>query len=201
MNYTSIISLVLLLMFSTCYLGKLLLLARNNRIKANVLGKSNKAKSIRFVELFVRFTSTLWLLVWFFEILASDNITAGIGSIVSGSMLSHLGLAVTFFGVLIFTMAVYFMKTSWRVGIDKETTSSLVTIGIYKYSRNPAFVGFDLMFFGLFLTYSNYLTLLVMLLNMLGLHLLILQEEKHLTATFGSTYLDYKRNTARYIRL
>ncbi len=101
-------------------------------------------------------------------------------------------------GAGIFILATIFMKSSWRVGIDKITKTTLVTDGIYKFSRNPAFVGFNLMFIGLFAAYSNILTLIVLILNIIALHLLILQEEKHLISMFGDKYERYKRKVPRY---
>lgn len=92
-----------------------------------------------------------------------------------------------------------FMRTSWRVGIDKQTKGDLLTEGIYRYSRNPAFVGFDLMFLELFLTYPNILTLLIMVLNLRSIHRLILEEEKYLISIYGGSYKLYCSNTRRYM--
>lgn len=85
------------------------------------------------------------------------------------------------------------------MGIDKNTKTKLITSGLYKYSRNPAFVGFDFMFIGLFLTFPNIVTLFISLLNIISIHLLILQEEKHLEAMFKEDYLIYKRKAPRYL--
>ena len=38
------------------------------------------------------------------------------------------------------------MKNSWRAGIPSEDKIEFVSNGIYKISRNPAFVGFDLLY-------------------------------------------------------
>ncbi|MNJ64955.1 Isoprenylcysteine carboxyl methyltransferase (ICMT) family protein [compost metagenome] len=110
-----------------------------------------------------------------------------------------IGLLVTAIGLLFFILAMLHMRTSWRVGIDKDTRTDLVTGGIYRFSRNPAFVGFDLMFVGLFLTYLNYVTLLVCIINVIFLHLLIRQEERHLEGVFGDIYGNYARHTPRYL--
>lgn len=91
------------------------------------------------------------------------------------------------------------MKTSWRAGIDKSTKTALVTSGLYKFSRNPAFVGMDLMFIGVAITYTNLVTLLSALLVIVGLHLQILQEEKHMEEVFEKEYNEYAIRTARYL--
>jgi protein-S-isoprenylcysteine O-methyltransferase Ste14 len=60
-------------------------------------------------------------------------------------------------------MAAISMRTSWCVGIDKSKKTKLIKEDRYKLSRNPAFVGFDLMFVGLFFAYSNIVTLTVLI--------------------------------------
>jgi protein-S-isoprenylcysteine O-methyltransferase Ste14 len=105
----------------------------------------------------------------------------------------------TAFGVAFFVAAVLFMKNSWRVGIDKSTKTTLIREGIYRFSRNPAFIGFDLMFAGVFISYADILTLFAMLVNGMALHLLILQEEKHLRSVFGEEYAEYARQVPRYL--
>ena len=55
------------------------------------------------------------------------------------------GIVIGIVAVIFFASATITMKTSWRVGIPEEKTS-LITNGIYSWSRNPAFVGFDLLY-------------------------------------------------------
>ena len=43
------------------------------------------------------------------------------------------------------------MKDSWRVGIDSERKTELITEGLFRYSRNPIFLGMLLVLAGLFL--------------------------------------------------
>ena len=58
-------------------------------------------------------------------------------------------------GDLIFLTSVLCMKDSWRAGIPDKDRTELVTSGIYRYSRNPAFLGFDFMYAGLLLMYYH----------------------------------------------
>ena len=98
-----------------------------------------------------------------------------------------------------FLCAVLCMKDSWRAGIPDKDRAALVTTGIYRYSRNPAFLGFDLMYTGVLLMYCNPLTAAFSLFAVIMLHLQILQEEKYLTATFGAPYQAYCRRVFRYL--
>ncbi len=198
MNTFDIISLLLLITFCTAYIYKLVLLKRKEKINANVLGHGNKDLSIRRIEIAVRITSSMWLITWLSEILLHSEISLLKTIMLDDICYSFIGITITAIGVLLFIISTVFMKSSWRVGIDKSTKTKLVTNGIYKFSRNPAFVGFDLMFIGLFFTYANLLTLFVFVINTVSLHLLILQEEKHLLSMFGFEYEEYKKKVPRY---
>ena len=100
---------------------------------------------------------------------------------------------------MIFLLSVLSMKDSWRAGIPDRDRTELVTSGIYQFSRNPAFLGFDLMYIGVMLMYCNYLTVPLSVFSIVMLHLQILQEERYLEETFGEAYREYKRHTFRYL--
>ena len=82
---------------------------------------------------------------------------------------------------------------------SQSTKSKLITEGIYKYSRNPAFVGFYLMFIGLFLVYTDIITCISMLLDIYAMNKLVIEEEKHLEEVFGEEYTNYKKKAPRYL--
>ena len=109
------------------------------------------------------------------------------------------GFCIGMVGDLIFLISVLCMKDSWRAGIPVKDKTELVTDGIYAYSRNPAFLGFDLQYLGMLLMFCNLLTGLFTVFAIVMLHLQILQEERYLTATFGRAYLDYRHRVFRYL--
>ena len=109
------------------------------------------------------------------------------------------GFCVGMLGDLIFLISVLCMKDSWRAGIPEEDRMELFTEGIYSFSRNPAFLGFDLQYIGLLLMFCNLLTGMFSVFAITMLHLQILQEERYLTAAFGPEYLQYRRHVLRYL--
>ena len=109
------------------------------------------------------------------------------------------GFCIGMVGDLIFLISVLCMKDSWRAGIPANDKTELVTGGVYAYSRNPAFLGFDLQYIGLLLMFCNLLTALFTVFAVTMLHLQILQEERYLTAAFGRAYLDYRHRVFRYL--
>ena len=81
-----------------------------------------------------------------------------------------------------------------------ENTSSLVTHGVYKLSRNPMYVGFFmwLLSVAIFLDDAiNAIALIVFIL--LANRLYIIPEEKALDTLFGAKYTEYKSRVRRWI--
>ena len=81
------------------------------------------------------------------------------------------GFCVGMLGDGIFLLSVLCMKDSWRAGIPDKDETELVTTGIYRFSRNPAFLGFDLMYIGVLLLYGNLLTFSFSVFAIVMLHL------------------------------
>ena len=109
------------------------------------------------------------------------------------------GFCIGMVGDLIFLISVLCMKDSWRAGIPDRDRTELVTDGIYAYSRNSAFLGFDLQYIGMLLMFCNLLTGMFTVFAIVILHLQILQEERYLTAAFGAEYLKYRHQVFRYL--
>ncbi len=118
---------------------------------------------------------------------------------ISSKNVQVAGLIIGLLGDCIFFAAVLTMKNSWRAGIPVDEHIELISDGIYKYSRNPAFLGFDFMYVGILLMYFNIPLLILSGIAILTLHLQILEEEKYLTSKFNNSYLEYKKHTYRYL--
>ena len=63
-----------------------------------------------------------------------DNVTA-----LDTTWLHIAGIAVTLIGVLLTVAAQYSMGESWRIGVDPEERTELVTDGAFRLVRNPIF--------------------------------------------------------------
>lgn len=109
------------------------------------------------------------------------------------------GFCVGAIGDIIFLISVLCMKDSWRAGIPDRDKTELVTDGIYSYSRNPAFLGFDFQYIGVLLMYCNLLTLMFTIFAISMLHMQILQDERYLSSVFGKEYQEYRHKVFRYL--
>ncbi len=183
-----ITAILILLSFYTFYFAKIVI-QKKQAIKTNQMGIGNKPKKVLMIE----------------RIMSAATVSTcvfGLGSILLVKKfimpeLRIIGILVGVIAVIFFASATITMKNSWRVGIPEEKTS-LITNGIYKWSRNPAFVGFDLLYASICLMFFNIPLLLVSIWAAVMLHLQIIQEEEHMQKMFGKEYEEYKKHTLRY---
>jgi protein-S-isoprenylcysteine O-methyltransferase Ste14 len=71
--------------------------------------------------------------------------------------------------------------------------------GVYRWSRNPIYVGFHLMTLGAVLYTLNPFVLLLAVTSIAVHHAVVLAEEAHLTRQVGASYAEYRRRVRRYI--
>ena len=182
-------AIIVLAFFYGIYFVKLLVQKRHG-IKTNQIG-SRREKKLHTVECFMAPATVLIVVFQFISIAFDLNYMPG--------LIRIIGFVIGLSGDFVFLGAVLSMKNNWRVGIPKKAETKIVTGGIYKFSRNPAFLGFDLMYFGVFLMYANVFTAVFTVFAVVMLHLQILQEERYLAAVFGGDYMKYKASVRRYI--
>ena len=91
------------------------------------------------------------------------------------------------------------MGHSWRVGIDKEKSTALVEEGLFKYSRNPIFLGMRFTGLGLFLTIPNALTFATLVMGDVLMQVQVRLEEEHLLIEHGAAYESFKQRVRRWI--
>jgi len=113
--------------------------------------------------------------------------------------IKYIGLALLLFSFVWIVIAQINMKNSWRIGIDAETKTELITNGLFSISRNPVFFGMILSLFGLFLITPNALTILILVLGFVLIQIQIRLEEEFLTKDLGQEYLAYKQKVRRFI--
>ena len=78
--------------------------------------------------------------------------------------------------------------------------SNLVTTGVYRWSRNPQFLGFYLALLGISLLGRSGFALLLTVIAVIYCHYYIVKmEEPYLERIFGKEYVTYKSRTPRYI--
>lgn len=188
-----IVMLLLLTGFYAAYFLKQILL-RKKGIKTNRLAKGSKPKRTAIIEGFL-LVATYGIAVIQYASVFFESYMLPFHFAVPVRI---IGLAIAACGVLFFVSAIMVMHDSWRAGVDESQKTEIVTSGIYKWSRNPAFVGFDLLYIGTALVFPNVVMIGASIMALVLFHLQILEEEKFLPSAFGDEYLSYKKSTPRY---
>ena len=115
-------------------------------------------------------------------------------------------LEISFFilslGILVFINPVLkFIKSKTTINpIKFEETNRLVTSGIFKYSRNPMYLGMLMIIISTSIFYLNIYSILTPFLFVFWINKFqIKREEIFLTEKFGKEYLSYKNKTRRWL--
>jgi protein-S-isoprenylcysteine O-methyltransferase Ste14 len=90
------------------------------------------------------------------------------------------------------------MGDSFRLGTPREDTR-LRTVGLFRTSRNPMYVGVYLTIAASTLYTANPLVILLGLFVIAVHHRIVLAEENHLRKVFGREYLEYCSRVRQYI--
>jgi len=107
-------------------------------------------------------------------------------------------LILAFCGLAFMICSLVNLGASTRLGLPEERTA-LKTAGIYRISRNPMYLGFNLLSVSAVLYTHNLIVLVLGMYSIFTYHLIILAEERFLEKRFNDKYLEYKRKVHRYL--
>ncbi|WP_417531485.1 methyltransferase family protein [Marinobacter lipolyticus] len=148
-------------------------------------------KRIPPLLLVVIFGAAMWLVASITPLLSID-----------GTLLAFVAVAVFAIGTL-FSVAGVIAFRQAQTTVDPRTpeaSSDLVSSGIYRYSRNPMYVGFALwlLAWGIFLG-SGWALLGVVVFVLYMNRFQIAPEERALRDLFGDTFRDYEQRVRRWL--
>ncbi|GHU21719.1 hypothetical protein FACS1894164_02650 [Spirochaetia bacterium] len=198
MSLIDILVIISLVVFYALFIGRTIILYKKG-VKVWVIGTSTK----RTIEIILENILFPVLVLWsIYIILTSFHIE--LPNILSNNIFSILwikyaGIIFCYIGLIIFFLALLSFGKAWRIGIDEQNSNELITNGVFKYSRNPIFLFMDLYFTGIMLIYSTIVFIIIAMEAVIGIHLQILREEKCLSEKFKKKYLEYKKQTRRYL--
>ena len=111
--------------------------------------------------------------------------------------------------VLLVFVALSCVLPSFRLFALKKTTISLftpsetsvlLTEGMYRYSRNPMYLGLLLLIIAATIWFGTWFGIIISLFFILLINILqIIPEEEALLQIFGEEYLEYKKKVRRWI--
>jgi protein-S-isoprenylcysteine O-methyltransferase Ste14 len=111
-----------------------------------------------------------------------------------------IGLGLIGLGFLLaFNSIARFIRAKTGVVPFSESTT-LITEGFYKYTRNPMYVGMNSFLLGLILILKNPLNIIFLIIFFFVVrNMFVLKEEVQMEETFGENYLTYKRKVRRWL--
>lgn len=115
--------------------------------------------------------------------------------------LGGVGVFLAGIGAMVAFAAQMSMGASWRVGVAEGATGALVSGGLYRFSRNPAFFGQFILLLGTALAIPSLPTLLAPLLFLWSATAQVRSEEVVLRQALGAEYDAYAASVPRWIGL
>lgn len=112
--------------------------------------------------------------------------------------LGFLSVFATCVGLAFIALSGARLGRSIRLGLPTGDTA-LKTGGVYRFSRNPMYVGFHALTIAAALKTGSIIVLALGIYSVLVYHRIILGEETYLRSAFGEQYEQYCRRVRRYL--
>ena len=110
-----------------------------------------------------------------------------------------IGLTLCIIGIAFSSYAQYKMGKEWRIGVDPDEKTELVTTGIYKLVRNPIYTGCIVHGTGLIILAPHVLFLITGLVGYFAVRAYVKDiEEPYLVDLHGDKYRQYMSQTGSF---
>jgi len=111
-----------------------------------------------------------------------------------------IGIVMGFLGFFIFTGSTLLFRINKTTMIPFQDPSFLITNGIYKYTRNPMYLGMLFVQFGIAIYFGSISPFIISFLFIPIMNSRIIQhEEVMLEKQFGESYIIFKNSVRRWI--
>ena len=114
------------------------------------------------------------------------------------NILVWISISLLLSGFMIVIIAYISLGRHTKFGLPTEKTK-LITAGIFKFSRNPMYLGLFMMLVGSIIYYPHWILILNCVIAVIIHHKVVLGEEKFLKKTFGNDWEQYLKTSKRYI--
>jgi protein-S-isoprenylcysteine O-methyltransferase Ste14 len=123
-------------------------------------------------------------------------------SILDQTSVAFAGLAIAIIGTALVLVAQVAMGDSWRIGVDENERTALVTHGVFSLVRNPIFSSMFIVVAGLALMVPNVLSAAGLVALVAAVEAQVrLVEEPYLIQSHGMEYRAYAAKAGRFVPL
>jgi protein-S-isoprenylcysteine O-methyltransferase Ste14 len=115
---------------------------------------------------------------------------------------TYFAIGITLFaiGLMIRLLSIATLKRFFTYSVAAVQEHKIVDTGMYKHIRHPGYLGQLIIFLGISMSISNWLSMLAMMIPVaVGYAYRIAVEERFMATQFGEEYLDYQRRTKKLI--
>lgn len=146
---------------------------------------------------------SLWVLIISITIgylLSFYNATTKIGRINHWNILFASGILIIIVGLMIRIISIRTLKQYFTYSVSKSENQEIIEKRFYKYIRHPGYLGQLIIFTGISISLSNWVSVILMVLSILiGYMNRIRVEEKFMTEQMGEKYFNYQKRTKKLI--
>jgi len=109
-------------------------------------------------------------------------------------------MALVVIGLVIRIHSMLTLKQYFTYSVAKVENHKIIETGVYKFIRHPGYLGQLIIFTGISISLSNWLSILAMMIPIVfGYAFRITVEERFMVEQFGNSYLDYQKRTKKLI--
>ncbi|MGE5456796.1 MAG: methyltransferase family protein [Methanococcaceae archaeon] len=180
---------ILIIVFSALYGIFEIFMSRRQRSKREI-SKSGDKGSIWLLTISI--TTGFWLSF----IIASTKI----GRIYHWKTFFVIGSLLALTGLIIRVTSILKLRKQFTYTVTRIENHELVETGLYKIIRHPGYLGQLIIFLGISVCLSNWLSIFLMIIPVLTGYLNRMKvEEKFMAEQMGQKYIDYRRRTKKLI--
>jgi protein-S-isoprenylcysteine O-methyltransferase Ste14 len=180
---------IIFIVVSVLWVASEIILSRTRRSQSTDIQRDKS--SLRLIWITIAVAVTAGVVIGFQRIGYFGN-----GSIV----FLAIGLILIVCGLVIRWIAILSLKRQFTVDVAITSNHRIIRNGIYRYVRHPSYARSLLSFLGLGLCFSNYISLVIIVVPLCAVFLhRIRVEEEALVQAFGKEYVDYCASTKRLI--
>ena len=118
----------------------------------------------------------------------------------TGKASTWVGLVLCFCGILFASYSQFAMGKDWRIGVDPDEETELITTGIYSKIRNPIYTACIVHGLGLLVLAPNAMVLVTGLVGFYSILAYVRQiEEPYLIRLHGEKYVQYRESTGSFL--
>ena len=114
-------------------------------------------------------------------------------------LLRTMGILLIVTGLVIMAIAMINFGTFTRTMV--VNTNELITTGLYRYTRNPQYVGYGITVIGFNVAWFTPISVVSMITYLIMIYITIVIEEKNLKRIYGEDFTSFCNTTPRFIGL